>query len=145
MAPPRCQPCPFGDFQQFIFALASFGPQTIASCYGFSDDSPRRPLRSRNWLRNVFIFTSKWLDEDHLWSGSGRRWNLIENPCVLPMICLRKQTVEMVAMTCCPFELGSPFPSPEKIHEHSVLPEGKRNERWMPEYHIVLYLACVWL
>ena len=59
------------------------------------------------------------------------------------MICLREQTAEMVAMTCCPFELGSPFPSPEKIHEHSVLPEGKRKERWMPEFHIVLYLACV--
>ena len=31
-------------------------------------------------------------------------------------------------MIRCPFELGSPFPAPEQIHEHSVLPEGEKKK-----------------
>ena len=57
---------------------------------------------------------------------SVRRRNLLEDRCVLLMICLRKQTVAMVVMNRCSFELESPFPASEKIHEHFVLPEGKK-------------------
>ena len=61
-----------------------------------------------------FIRLTKWLHQGHLLSVSVRRRNLLEDRCVLLMICLRKQTVAMVVMNRCSFELESPFPASEK-------------------------------
>ena len=76
-------------------------------------------------------------------SVSVRRRNLLEDRCVLLMICLRKQTVAMVVMNRCSFELESPFPASEKIHEHFVLPEGKKTKAITRISHCLVPCVCV--
>ena len=48
----------------------------------------------------------------------------------------------MVVMNRCSFELESPFPASEKIHEHFVLPEGKKTKAITRISHCLVPCMC---